>query len=58
MLGPVFNPRQDLWDDHFHLHQALIVPLTPTERITVRLLQLNRPERIKERLLIFEARLP
>jgi hypothetical protein len=51
-ITPLFNPRRDRWLDHFSLVGARIEPLTPTGRVTVRLLQLNLPERIEERELM------
>jgi hypothetical protein len=41
-----------VWTDHFRLVSARIEPLTPTGRVTVRLLQLNQPDRIEERKLL------
>ncbi|GAB4578626.1 MAG: hypothetical protein Fur0022_13620 [Anaerolineales bacterium] len=51
----IYHPRQDRWSDHFQLHHGEILPLTATGRATVRLLQLNRTERIFERNLLVEA---
>ena len=51
---PLFNPRRQRWDDHFQLDSLRIVPLTATGRVTVYLLQMNAPERIKERRLLVE----
>jgi hypothetical protein len=45
----LFNPRLEKWTVHFRLDQAQIVPLTPTGRVTVRLLRLNDVERLIER---------
>jgi 5-methylcytosine-specific restriction endonuclease McrA len=56
-IVPLYHPRQDLWQQHFLLTNAEIVPLTPKGRVTVRLLQFNRPERIEERKLLIEAEL-
>ena len=55
--GPValFHPRNDSWFDHFHLQAGSLVALTPQGRATVRLLQLNRPERLAERGLLMAA---
>lgn len=54
-LTPLFNPRQDCWGDHFRVTTTgQIVPLTAIGRVTVRLLQLNRPERIRERQLLIQ----
>jgi hypothetical protein len=49
---PLFHPRRDRWVDHFRLVGSRIEPLTPTGRVTVRLLQLNHSDRIKERELM------
>jgi len=54
-IVPLFNPRRDRWIDHFRLENARIVPLTASGRSTVRLLQLNHPDRIEERLLLVAA---
>jgi hypothetical protein len=51
-ITPLFNPRRDQWSAHFRLNGAHIEPLTPTGRVTVRLLQLNHPNRIEERELL------
>jgi hypothetical protein len=48
-LTPFFNPRIQVWLDHFQLEGALIVPLTPEGRVTVAMLQLNHPDRVLER---------
>lgn len=54
-LERLFDPRRDRWRDHFELHEGKISPRTAIGRVTVRLLQLNRPERIKERELMIRA---
>ncbi len=51
-ITPLFHPRRDRWSDHFRLVGARIEPLTATGRVTVRLLQLNRPDRLEERELL------
>lgn len=56
-MRPLFHSRRDRWNDHFELRRAEIVPLTAIARVTVRLLQLNRPERVKERELMIRAKL-
>jgi len=52
LIAPLFHPRRDRWLDHFSLVGARIEPLTPTGRVTVRLLQMNHPDRIEERELM------
>ncbi|MGH9822473.1 MAG: HNH endonuclease [Blastocatellia bacterium] len=46
---PLFNPRKHRWRDHFIWsgNGLLIVPLTPTGRVTVKEFDLNR-ERIQQ----------
>lgn len=37
-LVPFFNPRTQAWKDHFVLEKAIIRPLTPEARVTVKIL--------------------
>lgn len=45
----LFNPRTQIWDKHFILENLMLVGLTPEERTTVSLLQLNSDARLAER---------
>lgn len=54
-ITPLYHPRRDRWPDHFCLTGAEFTPLTPVGRVTVRLLQLNRDDRVQERQLLIEA---
>jgi hypothetical protein len=54
-LTPLFHPRRDRWADHFRLDEARIEPITPTGRVTVRLLQMNHPDRVEERGAVLAA---
>lgn len=54
LITPLFHPRHDRWSAHFSLDSVVIVPLTPVGRVTVRLLQLNRADRLSERQLLLE----
>jgi HNH endonuclease len=45
----LFHPRRDRWTDHFQLLRGRIEPRTAIGRVTVRLLQLNHPDRVSER---------
>jgi len=49
-----FHPRRQLWESHFRLDDAQIIPLTPEGRVTVFVLQLNAPERVQEREMLIE----
>lgn len=54
-LTPLFNPRQEDWGNHFRIAATgQVIPLTAIGRVTTRLLQWNRPERIKERQLLIQ----
>lgn len=54
-LTALFNPRQHLWQDHFVLESGLIQPKTGVGRVTVMVLQLNRPGRVQVRAMLIEA---
>ena len=44
-----FNPRTDVWSEHFRLEGATIRPLTAIGEVTARVLRLNESARIHER---------
>jgi hypothetical protein len=48
-VTPLFNPRQQIWDDHFTLEGPTIVPLSAEGRATVRMLRLNAEARVRRR---------
>lgn len=52
---PLFNPRREQWSDHFEIIQGEIIAKTATGKVTIRLLQLNRPEQILERHILQAA---
>ena len=54
-IAPLYHPRQDVWLEHFLLKDARIIPSSAKGRVTVRLLQFNRPERIEERELLIQT---
>ncbi len=54
-IVPLYHPRHNLWNEHFCLSEAEFVPLTSIGRVTVKLLQLNRSDRVKERQLLLQA---
>ena len=58
-IVPLFHSRNDLWAAHFTLDGAVIQPLTPQGRVTVRLLQMNSLDQVDERaVLIAIGRFP
>ena len=54
-LRALFNPRADRWADHFELWGGEIVARSGAGRVTIKLLQLNRPDRIKERAALVQS---
>lgn len=54
-IVPLYHPRQNLWDEHFRLSGAEFLPLSPVGRVTIRLLQLNRQDRVEERQILIQA---
>jgi len=44
-LLPLFNPRTQVWAEHFVIRGDLVVGLTPVGRGTVRLLDMNDEDR-------------
>lgn len=56
---PLFHPRQQIWTAHFRLNAARIIGLTPTGRVTVTLLKINTPTRLRQRhTLLLQGRYP
>ena len=45
----LFNPRKDEWSSHFLLRDGKIIGITPLGRATVRLLNMNAPQRVELR---------
>lgn len=50
LVTRLFNPRNDLWETHFKVRGTEILGLTDVGRTTVRVLNLNSPERRRVRL--------
>ncbi|HEX6820297.1 MAG TPA: HNH endonuclease signature motif containing protein [Ktedonobacterales bacterium] len=45
-LTPLFNPRTQIWAEHFHFNGPVIEPLTAVARVTAFLLRFNAPSRV------------
>lgn len=55
----LFNPRNQIWSEHFVLEKGRIEGMTPAGRATAKLLMFNTPTRILERqLLIVQKQYP
>ncbi len=48
-LVPLYNPRQDIWGDHFSMEGARIVGLSSIGRATVHVLAMNATNRLNVR---------
>lgn len=58
-LVRLFNPRSDIWSDHFELSKGLISDKTEIGRATAKIFQFNLPERlIRREYLISVGRYP
>jgi hypothetical protein len=54
-LAPFYNPRTQNWDEHFKMDtDALIQGRTPIGRVTINILQMNRPRQLEFRRLLIE----
>lgn len=53
-LTAFFNPRTQVWTEHFQMQNAEIVGLTPEARVVVKILQLNSEERIEQRQMLID----
>ena len=51
-IVPLFNPRRQVWDEHFTLNNGRIEGITLIGQATARLLMFNTPTRILERQLL------
>jgi hypothetical protein len=49
------HPRKDEWKEHFRLEDGLIKGLTPSGRVTERLLHFNDGETVDRRRILIEA---
>ena len=59
MIVSLFHPRSQRWTEHFRAADGFIEPLTPTGRVTARLLQLNRLDAVdRRRSLVKQRRWP
>ena len=51
----LFNPRKQLWQDHFQLKGSEILQLTSVGRVTATLLKFNLPQRVEVRKALQET---
>src|SRR5262249_26704635 len=51
-LTRLFNPRVDVWTEHFYWDGPNLIGLTAIGRTTVEVLRINHPERVRLRRLL------
>lgn len=54
-LVALFNPRSQRWEEHFAVREGEIIALSSAGRVTILVLQLNRPTRVAVRRLLMQA---
>jgi hypothetical protein len=54
-ITPLFNPRTQVWKEHFRLEGARIIPLSPEGRVTEFVLNLNDAVRVRARRALIEG---
>ena len=52
-LSRFYNPRIDVWSEHFRLEEYRIEPLTPIGEVTEFIFRFNDDDRIEERSVLF-----
>jgi 5-methylcytosine-specific restriction endonuclease McrA len=50
----LFNPREDIWDDHFEMEDSVIYAKTVIGKATIKVLKLNDVDKIIERRILNE----
>ncbi|MBL7813901.1 MAG: HNH endonuclease [Saprospiraceae bacterium] len=50
-----FNPRIDVWHEHFEINEGEIVPKTNLAKVTIRILNINQIDRIIFRKALMDA---
>jgi hypothetical protein len=56
-LVPLFNPRRQVWDEHFEWEVAKLVGKTSIGRATIDVLGINQSERKEFRALLISAQI-
>lgn len=55
VLTPLFNPREDVWSEHFRWRGGLLVGRTAVGRATIDVLRINDPDCVEQREALIEA---
>lgn len=54
-LQPLFNPRRDVWDEHFEWNGPFLVGKSAIGRTTIDVLRINLSNRVEHRQLLIQA---
>ena len=54
-LQRLFNPRQDVWTEHFEWEGPVLRGKTPIGRTTIEVLRINQADRVEHRSLLIDA---
>lgn len=54
ILTPLFNPRTDIWHEHFYIENGYIFSFTEIGEVTIAILKLNAEDLVAERLVLQE----
>jgi hypothetical protein len=54
VMSRLFDPRQDVWDQHFQWQSVYLVGITAVGRTTIEVLRLNHPEMLLVREVLRE----
>ena len=52
-LSRFYNPRADIWAEHFRLNEFRIEPITPIGEVTEFIFRFNDEDRVAERSILF-----
>jgi len=55
LITPLFNPRKDRWEQHFRIETGTLIAMSPSARVTIKLLNLNDPQLVEIRRLLAGA---
>lgn len=54
-LTSLYNPRTEIWDEHFLMEYAVMIGKTAVGRVTINIMQMNHPDRIILRKILIDS---
>jgi len=55
ILVPLFNPRADVWNEHFRWQAGILIGHSPIARATIDVLRINDPDCVEQREELIQA---